>query len=159
MLTFKALIFQGGSNGWRHKGECGLSCHPSRLNRIPATSSMNQLTRLFFVLSLSMITGFAFAGLENGTPSQRAKLQSDFMKDELKLDAAVLPKLQALNTKYAELAEPILKGDDNMFKKRSKMHDLMDAKDKELKGILSKEQFELYDSKKDELKAYVESHL
>lgn len=81
------------------------------------------------------------------------------MKDQLKFDAAVLPKVQAINSKYAELAEPILKGDDNMFKKRSKMHDLMDAKDKELKGVLTKEQFDLYDSKKDELKDYIDSHL
>lgn len=82
-----------------------------------------------------------------------------FMKDQLKFDATVLPKVQALNIKYAELAEPVLKGDDNIFKKRSKMHEIMDAKDKELKAILSKEQFDLYDSKKDELKDYMESHL
>ncbi len=103
--------------------------------------------------------GSALAGLENSTPAQRSQLMTAFMKDQLKFDAAVLPKVQAINNKYAELAEPILKGDDNMFKKRSKMHDLMDAKDKELKAVLSKEQFELYDSKKDELKDYMDSHL
>ncbi|MEN9680504.1 MAG: hypothetical protein RLZZ627_397 [Pseudomonadota bacterium] len=120
---------------------------------------MKKFSRLFLALSLSLSIGTAWAGLENSTPAQRAQLMSTFMKDQLKFDAAVLPKVQAINTKYAELAEPILKGDDNMFKKRSKMHDLMDAKDKELRAVLSKEQFELYDSKKDELKDYMDSHL
>lgn len=120
---------------------------------------MNRLTRIFLSLSLSLVLGSALAGIENSTPAQRSQLMTAFMKDQLKFDAAVIPKLQAINLKYAEMAEPILKGDDNMFKKRSKMHDLMDAKDKELKAILSKEQFELYDSKKDELKDYIDSHL
>mgnify|MGYP003353433933 CR=1 FL=1 len=150
---------QGCINGWRQTGACGSSFHPSRLHRIPATLSMNRLTRIFLSLSLSLVLGSALAGIENSTPAQRSQLMTAFMKDQLKFDAAAIPKLQAINLKYAEMAEPILKGDDNLFKKRSKMHDLMDAKDKELKAILSKEQFELYDSKKDELKDYIESHL
>lgn len=136
-----------------------MSCHPSRFDRTPATPPMKKISRLFLALSLSLSIGTAWAGLENSTPAQRAQLMTAFMKDQLKFDAAVLPKVQAINIKYAELAEPVLKGDDNMFKKRSKMHDIMDAKDKELKAILSKEQFDLYDSKKDELKDYIESHL
>lgn len=122
-------------------------------------TAMNRLRRFFLSLSLSLVVGVAAAGIENSTPAQRSQLMTAFMKEQLKFDPALLPKLQAINQKYAELAEPILKGDDNMFKKRSKMHDLMDAKDKDLKAILSKEQFELYDSKKDELKDYIDSHL
>ena len=120
---------------------------------------MIRFSRFILAFSLFTVMGHAVAGLENSTPAQRAQLMTAFMKDQLKFDAAVLPKVQALNSKYAELAEPVLKGDDNIFTKRSKMHEIMDAKDKELKAVLSKEQFELYDSKKDELKDYMNSHL
>jgi hypothetical protein len=117
------------------------------------------MTRLLLSLLLLAAAVTGWCGLENSTPEQRAQLQTAFMKDTLKLDMGVLAKVQAINLKYAQAAEPVLKGDDNMFKKRSKMHEIMDAKDKELKGILTDAQFGLYDSKKDELKAYLESHL
>lgn len=101
----------------------------------------------------------AWCGLESSSPEQRAQLQTAFMKEALSLDAQTLSKVQAINLKYAKIAEPVLKGDDNMFKKRSKMHEIMEAKDQELKGVLSGSQFELYDSKKEELKGYLDSHL
>jgi hypothetical protein len=120
---------------------------------------MQSMTRLLLSLLLLSVVATGWCGLENSTPEQRAQLQTAFMKDSLKLDAVALAKVQAINLKYAQEAEPVLKGDDNMFKKRSKMHEIMDAKDKELKGVLTEAQFGLYDSKKDELKAYLESHL
>jgi hypothetical protein len=120
---------------------------------------MKKIIRLVLGVVLLSAMEMGVCGLENSTPEQRAQLQTAFMKEQLALDPATIAKIQAINLKYAQQAEPVLKGDDNMFKKRSRMMSIMDAKDGELKALLSPAQFDLYEQKKDELKAYMQSHL
>lgn len=99
------------------------------------------------------------SGIEDSTPAQRAALQTSFMKDQLKLDASKLSKVDAINRKYAEESEPVLKGSGGLFEKRSKMQTIMDAKDKELKQVLNDEEFSRYNEIKGDIKSYLESHL
>lgn len=116
--------------------------------------------RLLRVLCAFIASGhLAYADLSSSSPSQRSALQTEFMKSRLDLDATTLKKVELINQRYAELSEPILKGDDGLLTKRSRMQALMANKDGELKGILSDSQFKRYDDSKDELKRYVEDRL
>ena len=113
---------------------------------------------LIGVLSLVFSTAVT-AGIETSTPEQRAKLQTEYMRDHLGLDAAAVSKIDAINLKYAKQMEPIIKGDDNRLSKMAKSKPIMAAKDQELKSVLAPAQFDQYVDQKDAIKSYLESHL
>ena len=107
----------------------------------------------YLTLIASLFAGMALAdGMNTSTPQQRAEFQTQYMKDKLALPDAVIPKVQALNLKYAEKMDPILKSSDNLLVKRQKGMAVMSAKDAELKAILTPDQFSAYDQAKDDLK-------
>lgn len=99
------------------------------------------------------------AGVIQSRPEQRAAIQTQFMKDRLSLPADVLAKVQAINLKYAQQMDPVLKGTDGKLAKMQKARGIMAAKDSELKAVLSPSQFEAYDDAKDDIKAAMESRL
>lgn len=99
------------------------------------------------------------AGVIQSRPEQRAAIQTQFMKDRLSLPADVLAKVQAINMKYAQQMDPVLKGTDGKLAKMQKARGIMAAKDSELKAVLSPSQFEAYDDAKDDIKASLESRL
>ena len=99
------------------------------------------------------------AGVIQSRPEQRAAIQTQFMKERLNLPADVLTKVQAINLKYAQQMDPVLKGNDGKLARMQKGRGIMAAKDAELKAILSPSQFEVYDDAKDDIKAAMESRL
>ena len=99
------------------------------------------------------------AGVIQSRPEQRAAIQTQFMKERLNLPADVLTKVQAINLKYAQQMDPVLKGNDGKLARMQKGRGIMAAKDAELKAILSPSQFEAYDDAKDDIKAAMESRL
>jgi hypothetical protein len=117
-----------------------------------------KLSPVILLVSLFFST-LSVAGIKESTPAQRAAVQTEFMTERLKLTPELATKVQALNLKYADKMEPVLKGSDNMLAKRQKANALMEAKDKELSVLLSKEQFEQYDDAKDDLKETMEKKL
>jgi hypothetical protein len=117
-----------------------------------------KLSPVILFLSLFAST-LSVAGMMDSTPAQRASVQTEFMTERLKLTPDLATKVQALNLKYADKMEPVLKGSDNMLAKRQKANALMEAKDKELSVLLTKEQFELYEDAKDDLKETMEKKL
>ena len=112
-----------------------------------------------FALTLGANNASAEGGLMNSTPTQRADLQTAFMKDKLHLDEAALAKIKVINLKYAEKMEPILKGDDNKLSKMAKGKSVMGDKDEELKEVFSADQYSRYEDLRDDLKAYLEKEL
>jgi len=109
-------------------------------------------------LSLAFASACA-AGIETSSPEQRAKLQTEYMRDHLALDAGTLAKVNVINLKYARQLEPIIKGDDNRLSKMSKSKPIMAAKDQEMKAVLAPDQYSQYMDQKDAIKDYLESHL
>jgi len=104
---------------------------------------------------LSLISTFAMADKDaviRSTPAQRAAIQTQFMKERLELPADVLAKVQAINLKYAQQLDPVLKGTDGRFSKMQQSRGIMAAKDAELQSVLSPSQFEAYDKARDEIK-------
>jgi hypothetical protein len=94
---------------------------------------------------------FAQDAKTNRTPEERARIQTEWMKQTLKLDETQLTKIEPLNLKYAKKMEEI-KSIPSKMDKLKKAKSIMDEKDKELKKILNKDQFDVYLEKREELK-------
>jgi hypothetical protein len=91
--------------------------------------------------------------LKNATPGQRAAFQTKMMKDKLKLDAGQVTKAQAINLKYAQKFQPIIKSTDNRFSKMKQAMALQKQKDQELQGVFTKEQFSQYQAFEAEMRS------
>ncbi len=90
--------------------------------------------------------------LKDTTPAERAAAQTAMMKSKLVLTDDQLPKIKAINEKYAEQMDPILKGSDGMLMKMRAMKEVEDKKETELKGVLSDDQFSQFQAMKSEMK-------
>ena len=113
------------------------------------------LSRLITFLALIILISLTTIGSANGqssmaqkfkdmTPQQRAGYQTGLMKTKLKLDTQQIVKVKAVNIKYAEKFQPIIKSDDNRFPKISQFMSLQKQKDLELKTIFTEVQFKQY---------------
>ena len=90
--------------------------------------------------------------LAKTTPQERADIQTGFMKTKLGLSPEETAKVQAINLTFAQKAEPVIKGDDGIFAKASKMRELQSEKDAAFQTALTPAQFQAYSAAKDELK-------
>jgi len=90
--------------------------------------------------------------IKESTPEQRAMLQTGMMKNKLKLDSAQVIQVQAINLKYAEKLDPVLKGDERKLKQLRDMMAIQKAKDADLKKVLTPDQNKQYEAMKDEMK-------
>jgi hypothetical protein len=123
-----------------------------RFRRKTGPWGLGAIFTLALMLPPSVHAQGAMDALEQSTPQERAALQTAFMKSKLALDEKQSGKVSALNLEYAEKAEPIIKGDDGIFSKRSQMNSLQDEKNAKLKGILTPDQYETYEAAQDELR-------
>jgi len=89
--------------------------------------------------------------LKASTPEQRAKMQSDKMKEKLVLTDDQYKQVSDLNLVYAKKMDPILHSDEGRFKKYRQAKSLMDEKDKKLKVILTSDQYKQYEDFKKEM--------
>lgn len=120
------------------------------------------MRRLLVALALALVVapaGAQLAVLEKTTPAQRAGAQTSYMQTMLALTPEQATKVSALNQRYAEKAEPVLKGTGWAMTKASALKSLQDAKEAELKPILTPEQWTKYDAGKDAMKTAVEAQL
>lgn len=100
-----------------------------------------------------------FDQLKATTPAQRAAAQTAYMKSHLTLTDAQIPKISAVNQKYAEQMEPVIKGTEGGLGKMLKARDIQKNKDAELRNILTPAQFENLESKMDEMREEVKHAL
>ena len=113
---------------------------------------------LSLVVVASLLGMAAVAGadmLENlakTSPQERAGIQTAFMKSKLGLPEAELAKVAAINLKYAEKSDPVIKGSDGPFMKMRQIKGIQAEKDAELKGVLSAPQYQAYEAAREEMK-------
>jgi Spy/CpxP family protein refolding chaperone len=91
-------------------------------------------------------------GYGNATPEERAKRQTEMMKEKLSLTPAQEPKVSAINLKYAKKMEEVRKITDTAAQRKT-FDNLNRQKDGELKVVLTPEQFKSYLKQMEELKA------
>ncbi len=90
--------------------------------------------------------------LKDTTPKERAAAQTMMMKSKLDLTEAQMPKVAALNEKYAEKMEPILKGSQGPLMKMRAMKGVESNKEAELRTLLTPDQFQKFQASKDEMR-------
>lgn len=87
----------------------------------------------------------------NATPEQRAKSQTDRMKDKLVLSDDQYKQVLDINTYYAQKLDPIIHSDKGKFAKYRQAKPLLDEKDKKLKGVLTPDQYKQWQDLKKEM--------
>jgi len=117
---------------------------------------MKKATNHIAVLAILFLMAFqSFAqqggGRRNMEPKEMAERQTTEMKESLELTADQLPKVEALNLKYAEkLGEARDASDGDRESMRSTMMEMMKEKDVEMKKILTAEQWTKFEADRKE---------
>lgn len=110
------------------------------------------LTLLFMLLGQLAMAQSASA-MQDKTPQERAKFQTEMMKSKLGLDSMQASQVEAINLKYALKNEPILKSDNSKLSKFKQLRSLQKEKESELKKVFTSEQYKQYQDFKEEMKA------
>jgi len=108
------------------------------------------------LLAFALTASAQLDKLKDTTPQQRADAQTAFMQDKLALTVDQTPKIAALNLKYAEKMDPIIKGSSGPFAKMRQMSEVNQEKEAELQQMLSADQFQKYLASKEELREKLE---
>ena len=82
---------------------------------------------------------------------ERARFQTEWMKQNLSLSNDQLVQIEPLNLKYAQKMEEV-KAISGKIGKLKKAKSIMDEKDGQLKKILTKDQFNVYLEKREEIR-------
>lgn len=90
------------------------------------------------------------AQLAKVPPRERATIQTTFLADALHLSDEQRAKVDAINLKYAEQMQPLLQGSTWTLMREGKKVD--EAKDADLRAVLTPEQFQTYLGVKDALR-------
>ena len=85
------------------------------------------------------------------SPEERARFQTEWMKQNLSLSEDQLTQIEPLNLKYAQKMEEV-KAISGKIGKLKKAKAIMDEKDGQLKKILTKDQFNVYLEKREEIR-------
>jgi len=113
---------------------------------------MKKINPTAFLLAILMFTGWSAFSQEYKTPEQRATALTTWMKTNLQLTPEQAEPVQALNLKYANLNEGLRTSTQTRGAKLKTLKANNDAKEKELKGILTEDQFKIYKAKEAEIK-------
>lgn len=107
---------------------------------------------LIFLISSALGTyaqnwqGGGGGGYQQLSPEDRAYNQTKQMKKMLSLSKEQFDKIEIINVKYAMLMDSTMKANGGFSPEmREKMKPMMEAKDKEIKPILTEEQMKLYE--------------
>jgi hypothetical protein len=89
-------------------------------------------------------------------PKVRAEIQTKFMAEKMQLTPEERTKVEAINQKYADQMQPVLEGQMGPLERMRAVKKLEEAKDGELKAVLTPAQFQTYEASKDEMKKRLE---
>jgi len=124
----------------------------------PATSRF-AVSLLLASLCFAMLAGAQLDQLRNTTPAQRAKALTEIMKMKLGLAPDQTEKIAALNLKYAQQMEPVIKGSSGKIMKMMEMRQINEKKEAELQTLLKPDQFAKYEASKEEMREKFEEKL
>ena len=108
------------------------------------------ITRGFLVATLLAVFTTAYA--QKMTAEEQANKMTDWMKTNLKLTDDQVAKVQAINLKYANKMHEAKNSTQSKEDKKSSIKADAAAKDAEMKGVLTADQYKGYQTKKEEMK-------
>lgn len=111
---------------------------------------------VFFVPALALAQ---MEDLKNSTPEERAAVQTQWMQNNLSLDAQAINAVSAINLEYAKETQKLLDSDSSKLDKLMTFKRNSQAKAAELKAILTPEQYALYQQKRSEMEDAVRKEL
>jgi Spy/CpxP family protein refolding chaperone len=85
------------------------------------------------------------------TPVQRAEFQTKKMQEKLNLNADQKTKMYDLNLKYAQKMQDAYKSESGKMQRLRKMKEIGEAKDGEVKTILTDSQYKIYEQNKESI--------
>jgi len=88
-------------------------------------------------------------------PEDRANKLTEWMKTNLELTSDQVPPVQSINLKYANKLQEVQQSSQTKQQKMRSLKADGDAKDQELKRVLTSEQFQTWLTKKEDLKKQV----
>src|SRR5262245_34044859 len=106
---------------------------------MPRPTTVRPVLVAVAVLIATGSLGQGLDGLKNTTPQERATAQTAMMKTKLGLTEEQTPKVAAINLKYAEKMEPIIKGTKGPLMKMRDAQGIQQEKEAELKQLLTPE--------------------
>ena len=108
---------------------------------------------LIFIINAVLIGNVNAQERTPKTPEERATALTEWMKTNLQLTADQEAPVKAINLKYANLNEQVKTSTNARMQKAKPVKDNDEKRDKELEGVLTKEQYKTYLAKKEEMKA------
>ncbi|MEA3412949.1 MAG: hypothetical protein U9R74_15620 [Pseudomonadota bacterium] len=90
--------------------------------------------------------------IDKTTPEGRAAFQTHRMKNTLGLDQEQIDKVREINLKYARKVETTVGASEGELRKLEEMREIGEEKDRELKAILSADQYDKYLALKEEMR-------
>jgi len=115
---------------------------------------MKKLVSMMVVLLLVPALAMAqMDELKNTTPEERAAALTKMMQSSLSLDEKTSSAVSEINLKYARETQALIDSSGPKLGKLMTFRQNSQAKDAELKGVLTPEQYSLYEQKKDEMEA------
>ncbi len=109
-------------------------------------------TVCFIALLLLSASAFAQRG-ELGTPEERATRMTARMKEKLNLSAEQEAPVAAINLKYAKQNQSLLETGGRNLRTARQAQAVMKKKDEELKKVLNADQYQQYQTIKEEMRA------
>jgi Spy/CpxP family protein refolding chaperone len=111
------------------------------------------------LLAAAVASAQGLEALAHTTPQQRAEVQTELMKAKLGLQPDQVAKIQAINLKYAQQMEPVIKGSMGPLIKARQAKSIDEQKAAELQTVLSPQQYQSYLASKEELRQKLEERL
>lgn len=118
-----------------------------------------------FILGIAIMMNIPFIAsaqdedFKNSTPEERAEFQTEWMKSALSLDSVVIPSVYSINLKYSKKMQSIMNSGGTKIQKYREFKTFSDAKDAELKNIFTKDQYKIYQQRKEEMKQKVKERI
>ena len=115
----------------------------------------------YILYVLLLLMGAAGAGqakaqaakdFKNTTPEQRAAAQTTWLKSKLSLDDAQTTKVAAINLKYAQQMDTVLKGGGSKLSMLRAAKKINTQKEAEYKQVFSESQYATYEKIKEDMK-------
>ena len=118
------------------------------------------LINLFLLITLSFAVNVIFGQKKtSSTPEERATKLTEWMKTNLELNGDQATQVQTINLKYANKNQEL---QTQSLSRKQKMQILKDndkAKDAELKKVLTVDQYNSYQAKKEEIRKQMKERM
>lgn len=115
----------------------------------------NLIVAVSFILAVLLFAGNASAQqnrLNDTSAEERAQLQTQRMKETLKLDSLQLGQVASINLSYARKMDPVIAGSGSRLSKLKAYQQINASKEKELQRVLNPDQFKQFKQQQQQIR-------